>query len=300
MTTPLISKKTDNNVPPPIPHGFHHQIKKISGGFIFLTLVYVVTYYFLQDSGSYLRPAERFCPLNTAEDGREAGTVEPCSRPDLFAFQVSSAIMQLFMAVMGLRSWHITKSAQKAIPATPEGRIFGYIEDATVLNAGIFVYQTWDFIFSLTIPEHSTFIMLSHHAAAAIMAYFSLEYQYIHHYAVYFGGCSEISSVFLVLCDLDVYFPSTPGSAYGTLIFACQVTFTFLFLFYRVIGWWKVSYHLWSDALYVLKGGQAELFRPGKSFILYLFLTLNVLLGFLQVYWFGLIVQKIVEVLSGA
>ena len=98
--------------------------------------------------------------------------------------------MQLFMGGMGLMTWHITKRVVTGIPQTPEGRLFGYLEEADKLNTGIFVYQTFDFFSSMFVPEHCTAIFLTHHALAAFTAWMSLEFQMVHYYAVFFGGCS--------------------------------------------------------------------------------------------------------------
>ena len=202
------------------------------------------------------------------------------------------------MGITGFWTWHVSRRAHTAIPDTPEGRIFGFIEEGDRLNAGIFVFQVWDFFASLTIPEHATPVFLTHHVLAALTAYFSLEYQYVHHYAIFFGGCSEISSIFLVICDFDVYFPAGRGSLWGAFVTMCQALFSLTFFYYRVLGWWQESYRLWSDALIVLdkKSG----LRGGKSMsFLYVFLAMDIVLGILQLYWFGFgIIPKIAEVLA--
>jgi len=94
------------------------------------------------------------------------------------------------MGGMGFWTWHVTKKVVTGIPQTPEGRLFGYLNEADQLNAGIFVYQTFDFFASMFVPEHATTIFLTHHLLAAITAWMSLEYQMVHYYAVFFGGCS--------------------------------------------------------------------------------------------------------------
>jgi hypothetical protein len=210
----------------------------------------------------------------------------------LVAFQAAAQIMQLFMGLSGFFAWHVTKRAHTTIPNTPHGRLFGYIPEADRLNAGIFVFQTWDFFASLFIPEHASPVFLAHHVVAALTAYFSLEHAYVHHYAIFFGGCSEISSIFLVICDFDVYFPAGRGSAWGAFVTFCQLAFTLTFFYYRGVGWWKVSYNLWSDALTVLKKTPANVGLPtGKKWFLYVFLAADVMLGSLQLYWilFGIV-----------
>jgi hypothetical protein len=207
--------------------------------------------------------------------------------------------MQVFMGTTGALAWHWTGRAHTVIPATPEGRLFGYLPEADRLNAGIFVFQFWDFFFSMMIPEHRTLVFLTHHSLSALTSLFSLEYQLVHYYAIFFGGCSEISSIFLVVCDFDVYFPASRGSVWGGFIFFCQATFAVSFLYYRVIGWWAVSYRLWGDVLYVRKHNLAEQYRPGKAWFLYVFLGMDLALGLLQVYWFAYrIAPKILEILE--
>lgn len=212
--------------------------------------------------------------------------------------------MQLYMGMLGFWSWHWTKHGQNKYQ-TPEGRLFGYIEHAEWLMTGVFIFQAWDFIFSWFIAEHATAVFLTHHALAAATAYFALEYQLVHRYSIYYGGCSEISSIFLVLCDFDVFFPANRGSIWGAIIFFCQASFTISFLYYRVIGWWIECVPLWKDVWTVMKKNDntnhqyADQYRPGKSWFLYIFLTMSILLGMLQVYWFAFgIVPKILEILN--
>jgi len=283
--------KSSTTISPSIPSGFQRRKVPIAASMLGLITLYTSLTYFLKDSTTWLRPADEFC--ENATDGGK------CSRSDLFAFQATSAVMQLFMGGMGLYTWHIGKRCSKGLPQTPEGRLFGYLKEADTLLVGIFVYQTYDFFASMMVPEHNTAIFLGHHALASFTAWMSLEYQMVHYYAVFFGGCSEISTIFLVLCDFDVYFPAERGSTWGLVIMLCQVSFTFTFLYYRVIGWWQVSFGLWSDILAVRKKGIIEDYRPGKAWFLYAFLVMDTLLGSLQLYWFFFgLVPKILEILD--
>lgn len=294
--TNTITNKTNGEtiVSPHIPSGFARRKVALGASMLGLTLFFNFMKWMFQDSTLWVRAADEFCQQDSeTSNGR-------CNRSDLFAFQASSAIMQLYMGGMGIYAWHVTKRVTTRIPQTPEGRLFGYLEEADKLSVGIFVYQTWDFFASIVVPEHNTTIFLAHHMLAAITAWMSLEYQMVHYYAVFFGGCSEISTIFLVLIDFDVYFPAEDrGSTWGMIITFCQVAFTFSFLYYRVIGWWQVSFRLWSDVFAVHKKGVIEDYRPGKAWFLYGFLVMDFLLGSLQVYWFFFgIVPKILEILA--
>ncbi len=117
---------------------------------------------------------------------------------------------------------------------------------------------------------------------------------------MFFLGLSEVSSIFLVFVDLAQYFPPVPGTLFDSWVgIVCGPMFALTFFIYRIVLWWKVSYQLWSDAIYVIQSGIAEKLRPGKSFVLYIFLGLNFILTFLQIYWFTLILEEVKKVLLG-
>jgi hypothetical protein len=169
----------------------------------------------------------------------------------------------------------------------------------------------FDFIaHSLSLSRLVVTVFLCHHLAAALTAYCSLELGMCHYYANFFGGCSELSTLFLVFCDLDVYFPAAmnhgASSIWPTFILLCQGGFVITFLAYRVVGWWMVSAQLWSDAFVVLKGPNKDkdedktpAYGKSKLLFLYMFLAMDVALGLLQVYWFvyGML-PKIVEIIN--
>ena len=248
-----------------------------------------------------MKPAERFCDTETDK-------ARSCTRPDLFAFQVCSGIMMIFMGGNGFKAWHYKKTAHKF--KTPEGRLFGFIDDADHLLAGIAIYQIWDFLVSLLIEEMKTPIFLGHHLLSGLTALFSLEYQMMHHYAIFFGGCSEISSLFLVICDFNEYFPAEwmKSGVWETVVFFCQASFTLTFFYYRIIAWILLSWPLWKDVMYVTRHKKskkdgvclAEQYRPNKKWwFLFFFLAMDAILGALQVYWFVYgILPKIIEILQ--
>jgi hypothetical protein len=116
---------------------------------------------------------------------------------------------------------------------------------------------------------------------------------------VFYLGLTEVSSIFLVCIDLSKYFPPVKGTLFDLFVGICGPFFVITFFYYRVLLWWKVSYLLWSDALHVIRSGVAEKLRPGKSFVLYIFLTINIILGVLQLYWFGIIMDETAKVIRG-
>lgn len=226
-------------------------------------------------------------------------SVPACNRPDLIAFQLTATIMMYYMGLHGLYGWHWWRPRHAdTLLATPQARVLGKLSHAETLCAGILVYQTWDFMASCVIPEHQSVEFLIHHLLTGLTAYLSLEFQMMHHYAVYFGGCSEISTMTLVWVDLDRYFPATGQHApWATFILVNQVFFVITFIAYRIIGWPIYSVSLWRDVVGgVLPQPTLPQLRPGKVWFLYVFLFMSVALGALQMYWFATgLLPKIME-----
>jgi hypothetical protein len=278
-----------------IPSGARRMAPFILSGISFLTVVYASLCHLFAKSPSILGlppPAPDFCRL--VPEG------EPCYRPDLFAFQVSSGLAIFITGSVGFWTWHVSRRAHTAIPPTPEGRLFGYLPEAEWLASVNFTFQFWDFFISLLIPEHRTPLMLCHHLIAATVGWFSIRYTYLQFYGVFFLGCSELSSIFLVFVDLGRYFPPVPGTIYDSLVNAvCGPLFAAGFIYYRVLLWWPVSYQLLLDITAVMKSGQASKLRPTKEWVLYLYLGLNLPLGLLQLYWLTLIFDEGYKVVLG-
>ena len=112
-------------------------------------------------------PAEEYCPVDNPT----------CIRPDLFAFQAACFVALAYCGILGFHAWYISKRVHTVIPATPEGRILGYLSESEKLAAASLTFQVWDFVASLFIDEHGTPIMLAHHIIAALVSYASLKSQ---------------------------------------------------------------------------------------------------------------------------
>ena len=276
-------------------NGVRRMRLPIAGGLIFLTLAYFAAVQLLRDSGTYLKPADEFCEKSASDKAHQ-----PCSRPDLAAFQISSGFAIFYVGWLGFKTWYISKTVHRNLPGTPEGRLFGWLHESERIAAANFTFQVWDFIISLLIPEHCTAIFLTHHLMAAVVSWFSLHYQVLHYYGIYFLGLTETSSIFLVLIDLARYFPSESGTVFAHIVAICQPAFLISFFWYRVAMWWFISWRLWSDVLTVTGNGRAEALRPGKTFVLkYVYLPFNILLGLLQLHWFRFIMDETKKVVFG-
>jgi len=105
--------------------------------------------------------------------------------------------------------------------------------------------------------------------------------------------------MFLVIIDLAKFFPPEPNTRFDTVVAVSGPPFAVTFAFYRVGMWWKVSYMLFRDCHAVLSTGRSNQLRPGKDYVLYVFLVLNIPLGCLQLYWFSIILEEAMKLLSG-
>mmetsp|Transcript_28414 Transcript_28414/g.65001 ORF Transcript_28414/g.65001 Transcript_28414/m.65001 type:complete len:218 (-) Transcript_28414:529-1182(-) len=171
---------------------FHKCI--IWSGIILLTLMYLGLRHFMHAS-PYAMPALEYCP-----------SLEPCHRPDLLAFQITSAIMLTYAGIMGLSVWHITKKCHQL--RTPHARLFGHLPEADQINIATITFQIFDFIISTTIKEHASPIFLVHHTLAALISILSLKYQMAPYYAskfnlVLFSRIYSILAPFEVDCEIN-------------------------------------------------------------------------------------------------
>ncbi|CAB9507697.1 TLC domain [Seminavis robusta] len=281
----VANKELEQQVMPP--SGFERYRRWIEGGLLALSVCYGCVYHWNPPIPLH----ESLC--QDQQDGFVPGM--ECYRPDLVAYKVTSFLAMATMGFMGAYHWHFSSNQQLKHMKTPQDRLFGRLPAADYLNVVIFCYQVWDFVVSITIPEHLDPVFLLHHVLAMITAYCSLEYQMMPYYSIFYGGCSEVSSIFLIFIDpVDFFLPGN-NSMVDTWVLACQGMFVLSFTAYRIVGWIYYSFPLWRDCRHVMATGQAEQLRPGKTFVLRLFLGLDVVLGSLQCFW----LYQIIKLLAG-
>lgn len=266
----------------------------ILSGYIFNTICYWAVYFLLPPT---LHPTAEYCPQDNAN----------CARRDLFAFQVVSFINLSILGVLGFYTFFISKRASSALPQTPQGRYLGTIgtggrlfPEADYVNAVIVIFQGWDFVASMFVEEHCTAIMMTHHFMAFVCGFFCLYYEVCPYYAVYVGGVSEFSSIFLAVSQLFQYYPpstlatsSNLAATFSTIETACQGMFVLWFFAFRIVGWGYMTYWLVSDGRYIIKHGLLKRHCPGSGWFLWYLMGASVSLGALQVFWMGGIVKKI-------
>lgn len=300
------SNKNNKDIAPvPQGGGFQRTWPLFTAFMGLLFAVYGGFYFAFADADTIwgLTPADAVCHSSSSQQQRQHEKEDGdgvCRRADLFAFQMASVVYMYTAGLMGLYHWYFTRQPHRLLPATPQGRLLGYLPSSERLSTVALAYQTFDFLVSLTIPEHCTPIMMTHHFLAAAVAYCSIRYQFLHYYGYFFLGLSEVSTFFLVWMDLANYFPAPDGSTFAMLLeTVAGPGFVVTFIGYRVLQWWPVSLQLFRDARAVVSSGTLDLLRPGQSWVLYVFLLSNLPLGLLQLYWLTIILGEVQETLSG-
>jgi hypothetical protein len=166
----MATRKSTNDVTPEIPSGFlHYRNAMIFAFFAFITIYFTVIATFPTIASLLSLPptAPEFC---------ENDEQQPCYRGDLFSFEIVSGIALMYCGWVGFKAWHVT-DISKSIPATPEGRLFGYIDEAHKLTAIGTTFQVFDLFISLLIPEQRQLLMLCHHTMAATVSWYGLNNQ---------------------------------------------------------------------------------------------------------------------------
>jgi len=281
----------------------------ILSGYLFNTILYFTTYALLPPT---LIPNAIYCPKNNS-------TTTNCDRRDLFAFQIVSLLNLSFLGLLGFYTFYISRHASKKLPHTTVGRFFGnynssvgggggqqavvvLLPEADYINSVIVIFQGWDFVASLFFEEHCTMIMMSHHTLAFICGYFCLVYEVNPYYAVYFGGVSEFSSIFLCISQLFQYYPpssfgiSSTSPILHTLESFSQAMFVLTFFAFRIVGWAIYGYMFVKDGMNILRNGLLQKFAPGSTWFLLYLMSMVPLLGALQLYWLGGIMEKLTEI----
>lgn len=237
------------------------------------------------------RPSAEYCAALGGSNGK-------CGRPDLFAFQVVSGVTFAIVGCLGIYLWNIQQQ-QRQPPRgvhqfrTPEARLYGFHAETKWITIVNLAYQIWDFAISWTIPENRTAIMLTHHFIAATVSFSGVYNHMIGYYATFFLGLTEVSSIPLVTLDMSKYFQPQPGTLYEAYISRCAAPlFVLTFVYYRVVMWWRVSKQLLDDVRSVTASGSAQALRPGRTWILYMWVTLSIPMGLLQLYWLTLIAAE--------
>jgi hypothetical protein len=152
-----------------------------------------------------------------------------------------------------------------------------YVRDKLLIP--MLAYQTWNFAVGLYLKEFGDLPSLAHHIVTMGISYFSMDGPVWQYYAVYFLGCSEVSTVPLTVVDIFAKFPRYQDK-FPMVNTVCRLLFAGLFLGSRVIYFPILDYHFWTDNYNLHISGGVQNYFP----VIY-FLVANVFMTGLQFFW---------------
>jgi len=174
--------------------------------------------------------------------------------------------------------------------------ISGRCDGAERITLMMMAFQTYEVVLALCVSklrgpsgEH-----LMHHAATLSLATIGGGYQYLHFYAPFFFGVTEISSVPLAFVDLFKFFPSLKSALPATNEHV-RTLFAVCFIVMRLVYWPYVCSEFWMDSMAELQADNAR----QSTWVVVVFLVANVLLTGLQFFWGSLIFKGIAKKLKG-
>jgi hypothetical protein len=164
-----------------------------------------------------------------------------------------------------------------------------------------------------TIVHNDGFVFVVHHVATGLLAVLALR-PYLHLYAPFFFGISEISTLWigvLVMFD-ENHGIKELGERFPNVMSFTGVVFAVKFILLRIVVWPLVCLHFWRDGLAQLgyygndTGGGSLESSVGKGVapmhskaVVLLFLVVNIGLTSLQVLWLKEIIDNALVLVKG-
>ena len=154
------------------------------------------------------------------------------------------------------------------------------------------VFQIYEIACALAVPRLRGKFgeMYVHHFTTLLLAYLAIHYDAFLYYGVFFLGVTEVSSIPLALVDLFKQFKPL-AARYKTTNARAREVFAAFFIVFRTFYWPVVSFYFWRASLKALQEGTAK-----ADWVVYTFLTVNVLLTSLQFFWSKLIFESLLKI----
>lgn len=166
-----------------------------------------------------------------------------------------------------------------------------FVRDTVLIP--MLAYQSWNLCVGLYLPEFGDAASLAHHAVTIGISYFCINGPVWQYYAVYFLGCSEVSTVPLTIVDIFAKFPRYIDTI-PYLNTVSRLLFAGLFLLSRVIYFPILDYYFWTDSYNLHMRGGVRNYFP-----LVFFLVSNVFMTGLQFFWGAKMLGFVQNTMSG-
>ncbi|CAM9837212.1 unnamed protein product [Discosporangium mesarthrocarpum] len=200
------------------------------------------------------------------------------------------------MLALSLRCVHDSLGAPRScsFSALPYRNIRPVSDRLMPVRVGVnFAFQFYDLLATVLMPRLRKVEMFVHHSMAIGMCYLLLRDSYVHYYAIFFLGISEVSSIPLVFVDLFKYFPEVAKKA-GKASDLVRIAFALLFMGIRVIYWPCIAVRHILDTVDSVKAGTVH-----SVGVVTFFLVCNLTLTVLQWFWGYLITRAAIKMITG-
>lgn len=205
----------------------------------------------------------------------------------LFVHQLCSLFCIAHCGIYGLYYWYGGEAA------SVEDRMYGPTVGAVVIGRVNMAFQIYDLVTTLFISRLRKVEMVVHHAMGGTMIYLLLRDCYVHWYAIFYLGISEISSIPLVFVDVFKFFPNV-AAKFPTVNNLLRMAFALLFILLRGLYWAIVSARHLYDTFLTIQTGTVHNFQ-----VMVFCALCNVVLTLMQWYWSYLIVRAVIKMVSG-
>ena len=208
-------------------------------------------------------------------------------RSDVLSFQIVAGLCCAYIAASGC---HVLLNHPDYVVMAHD-KVFGrsaFLENHVLIP--MMVYQTWNLVACLALPDLRDRTMAGHHVLAGLLVYFTLM-PYMQYYAVFFCGVTELTSIPQTIYSMFMYFPEhkTP---FAWLFAGTKIVFAISFITIRIFAWSVISVDFWLASIPLLVDDKETPVVP------VIFLAANVFLTGLQFMWGTTIARRLLSAIG--
>lgn len=191
----------------------------------------------------------------------------------ILSYNITCLLSNTYLALAGIIGWYELFGVQ--IEDAKADPFFGH--SPYVINhliAPLAAYQFWNSVYCIANKEMRTFETIAHHIMAFLLALCGFD-SFLHYWAIYFFGITEISSVPLTMMTILKLTNNHGSAAYKW----SRTGFAFTFLRFRFALWpYYYAICIYQATQYYMNGA---LYSP----YYYIFAFGSTTLTVLQIYW---------------
>lgn len=182
---------------------------------------------------------------------------------------------------MGTVSWFDLFHSEWSYRLLDEDKFYGnadFVQNYLILP--IMLYQFWNTVLCLILPDLRDPVMIAHHLLTCMVAY-NATHPFGCYYALFFSGLSETTQLPLTVIDVFDHFP-TIRKQHPVIDALSKSLFGVMFFCIRIVLWTIVSFEFVVDAVQLLHHHSP---RVHDRRVVVSMLLANVILTSLQYFW---------------